>query len=599
MQLKKRQDIPLEETWNLQDLYPSEKAYEDAIQMLDKEIQIFSENQTPLEGTETISQRLKNFEELLMQINLLASYASLYTAVDISDQSNRERMGKMEMLLAAWRPKLTAFENQVKNLPEASLRAVIEAYPNFSAYLEGILRSIPHKLSEQTEMALAYLSPAIDLPYDLYQQAKLADLSFEPFCVADEEYPLSFVLFENKYQYEPNLELRRAAFKSFSKRLSSIRNTVATAYIGQVRTEKALAELRGYPSVFDYLLFNQRIPRSIYDQHLDTIMEKLPAIMQKYARLLAQVHQIPQMHYSDLKLPLDPSYVPAVSIAEAKTYAREALAVMGNEYMGIVNTMLDERGVDWAQNLGKSTGGFCASPYGAPHSFILLSFTNLLSNVFTLVHELGHAGHFGLANKYQNMLGTEPSVYFIEAPSTINEVLLANELVQRNSDPRYQRFVFSALIGNTYYHNYVTHFIEAYYQREVYRAIERGEGLTAESLSAVMKATLQKFWGDAVEIDDDAALTWMRQPHYYMGLYPYTYSAGLSIGTKMAKRIREEGQPAVEDWLNALKAGGTLSPIELAQIAGVDINQKDVLLETMDYINYLVDQCIDLSAKLS
>ncbi len=598
MQLKKRSEIPVEETWNLQALYKTEAAYEKACKALDKRVKAFTSDQTPLKDPAAIAGRIKEFEALQVEEGLLGEYAHLYTASDLTDPVNRERMGKLEMLIAEWRPQLTAFINAIKNLPEALLRKVMKADPGVKTFIEDILREIPYKLGDETETALAYLAPATDLPYGVYQQAKLADLSFEPFTVKGKQHPLSFVLFENSYQYEPDKAIRREAFKAFSSKLSTIRNTLATAYIGQVRTEKAMAKLRGHNSVFDYLLHEQRIPRAIYDQHIDTIMEKLPAVMRKYALLLGKVHGIRKMHYSDLKLPLDPAYVPAVTIEEAKTYSRDALAVMGKEYMGIVDTMLDKRGIDWAQNIGKSTGGFCSSPYGAKHSFILLSFTNLLNNVFTLVHELGHAGHFGLANRAQPMFGTLPSLYFIEAPSTINELLLADELVKRNDDPRYQRFVFSALVGNTYYHNYVTHFLEAYYQREVYRAIDRGEGLTAESLSGMMKATLQKFWGDAVEIDDDAALTWMRQPHYYMGLYPYTYSAGLSIGTKMAKRIREEGQPAVADWISALKAGGTLGPIDLAKTAGVDIQKKDMILETIAYIDQLVDACVDLTKKI-
>lgn len=153
-----------------------------------------------------------------------------------------------------------------------------------------------------------------------------------------------------------------------------------------------------------------------------------------------------------------------------------------------------------------------------------------MADVFTLAHELGHAGHFRLCNGAQAILDTEVSSYFVEAPSTMNELLMAHYLLKTTPDKRFRRWVLSCMISNTYYHNFVTHLMEAAYQREVYKLIDAGDSVQAETLSSIMKETLQKFWGDDVEISDDAALTWMRQPHYYMGLYSYTYSAGLTVG---------------------------------------------------------------------
>ncbi|PPJ90239.1 oligoendopeptidase F, partial [Staphylococcus aureus] len=88
--------------------------------------------------------------------------------------------------------------------------------------------------------------------------------------------------------------------------------------------------------------------------------------------------------------------------------------------------------------------------------------------------------------------------------------------------------------SRTYYHNFVTHLLEAAYQREVYNRVDAGESLTATLLNEIKRNVISDFWGDAVEITEGAELTWMRQPHYYMGLYPYTYSAGLTIATLMS-----------------------------------------------------------------
>src|SRR5690606_9155142 len=243
---------------------------------------------------------------------------------------------------------------------------------------------------------------------------------------------------------------------------------------------------------------------------------------------------------------------------------------------------------DFADNVGKQSGAFCASPYGA-NSFILLTWTNTMRGTFTLAHELGHAGHFQLTNKYQTILNTEVSTYFVEAPSTLNELLLGDYLLNKSDDERMKAFVINNLL-DTYYHNFVTHLLEAELQRRVYALAEAGTPLTADVLRQEKYEAIKNFWGEDVDIPESAGLIWMRQPHYYMGLYPYTYSAGLTIATAVMQRIKQEGDKAVNDWLNVLKAGSTLKPLDLAKMAGVDMSNPDTIKAAVAYVGSLVEQ---------
>jgi len=319
--------------------------------------------------------------------------------------------------------------------------------------------------------------------------------------------------------------------------------------------------------------------------------------MRKYAKLLKKIHKLDEMTFADLKIAVDPEYDPNVTIEESKKYIEDALAILGDDYLEMVKKAYDDRWIDFAQNKGKSTGGFCESPYGS-HSFILLSWSEKMAEVFTLAHELGHAGHFKLCNESQNIFDVNVSGYFVEAPSTINELLMANYLLKSNEDKRFRRWVLSSMIGHTYYHNFVTHLLEAAYQREVYRIIDDGGSVQASTLSKIKREVLEKFWGDDVKITDGAELTWMRQPHYYMGLYSYTYSAGLTIATEVSKRILEEGKPAIDDWRVVLTAGSTKTPVELAKMAGVDITTDKPLLDTIEYIGNIIDEIVKLTEEI-
>ena len=264
----------------------------------------------------------------------------------------------------------------------------------------------------------------------------------------------------------------------------------------------------------------------------------------------------------------------------------------------MIHEAFKNRWIDFATNDGKCTGGFCASPYGVPASFILLSWQNSMSNIFTLAHELGHAGHFKYCNEAQGYFDTQVPNYFVESPSTINELLLTNYLEKTNPDPRFRRWVLGNTVGKTYYHNFVTHLLEAAFQREVYKIVDGGGSVQADTLSGIYKDVLTRFWGNSVELTEGAELTWMRQPHYYMGLYSYTYSAGLTISTKMSQRINREGEAAVNDWKKALRAGSTVNPIEFAQLAGVDISTEGPLLDTIESIGSMIDEMCRLTEEL-
>ena len=326
-------------------------------------------------------------------------------------------------------------------------------------------------------------------------------------------------------------------------------------------------------------------------------MEKLAPHMRKYAKLLQRIHGLDEMTFADLKLSVDSDFEPEITINEAKNHIKDALSVMGDDYLEMVENAFDERWIDFVQNKGKSTGAFCSTPYGK-HPYVLISWTAQMREAFVLAHELGHAGHFYLAQQNQNIFDTRPSLYFIEAPSTMNEMLMTNYLMDTVEDKRMKRWVLSTLLSRTYYHNFVTHLLEAHYQRKVYQIIEDGGSVQAPTLNKLKRDTLEEFWGDAAHINEGAELTWMRQPHYYMGLYPYTYSAGLTISTEASKRIKEEGQEAVDDWREVLKAGGTKKPVELAKMAGVDITTEKPLLNTIDYIGEIIDEIIELTEEI-
>ena len=595
----KRSEVPAEQTWDLGLIY---KSQEDAWNEADKQMaaaeQLEHDYKGKLNDANSIVDCLHRYEEMSAAADRFCIYFSLDRETDYSNADAVSNANKAESIVTDIMTRTSFVESEILKADDDVLEEAVKTGGSVSIYLKKLIRRKPHVLQPETEKVLAALGEFMETPYEVYNQAKLSDMRFDEFTVNGRSYPMTYSLFEDEYEYEKDTDVRRAAFRHFSDKAREYENVTAAAYNAYVCRDKRIADLRGFDSVFDYLLFDEEVSKDLYDRQIDIIMDKLAPHMRKYAELIRKTHHLDKMTFADLKLPVDPDYDPRVSMEDAERYIAYGLAVMGDDYVDMVHQAFRERWFDYATNDGKCTGGFCESPYGVPASFILLSFQNRMSDIFTMAHELGHAGHFKACNDAQGYFDTMVPMYYVESPSTINELLLTGYLGKTSTDPRFRRWVLGNTVGNTYYHNCVTHLLEAAYQREVYKIVDAGGSVQADTLSGIYKDVLTKFWGDTVELTDGAELTWMRQPHYYMGLYSYTYSASLTIATGMYRRISQEGEQAVEDWKRALAAGSTVTPLGFAKMAGVDISTEKPLNDMIEYIGYMIDEMYDLSDQL-
>lgn len=592
-----REDVPVSETWDLVDLFKDDQQYYESIDALVQQANQFHHTYaTTLNSIEQINTALAELENILIALDRLSNYAELRLSVDTSNIEAQVLSAKLSTTYGKIVSQLSFVESEILELPEEILQQLEESCP-YQHYIKQLIKQKPFQLSASVEQVLATLSPTLNSPYDLYGTTKMLDITFDSFEHDGTTYPVDYATFENDYEDNKDPEFRRKSFKSFSDGIRKYQHTTAATYNMQVQQEKIEADLRGFESVIDYLLHSQEVTRDMFDRQIDMIMRDLAPVMQKYAKLLQRIHELDNMRFEDLKISVDPDYEPEISIEDSKNYIFGALSVLGDGYTNMLREAYDQRWIDFAQNKGKDTGAFCASPYFT-HSYVFISWTGKMAEAFVLAHELGHAGHFTSAQKHQPYLESEASMYFVEAPSTMNEMLMANYLFNTSDNPRFKRWVIGSILSRTYYHNMVTHLLEAAYQREVYHKVDQGESLNAPTLNEIMLNVYKQFFGDVVDMTEGAELTWMRQPHYYMGLYSYTYSAGLTIGTVVSQKIKNEGQQAVDAWLETLKKGGSVSPVELANIAGVDITTEQPLKSTIQYISDLVDEVEKLTDEI-
>ena len=592
--LLKRSEVNLNHTWDLTRLFKTEQDYEDALNEIEKLADKFLlDYKGKITTAELINRSLDEYRNLKTLLSYVQAYQSLHIASDQTNEQNTLRSGNFNIFSSGISKKIVFYLSELQQLDESLLETAKNESKENERFLEKFIKGLKHKLSPEVKEALSEFESVFDTPYQNYLKFKLSDMAFEKFTVEGKEYDQSFNLFENVWSSDLNTNVRREAFENFYKKLGEYENGLANNYQSHVLKEKAHANLKGFDTVFDYLLDKQEVSIDLYNRQIDIIMEHLAPAMRKYVTLLKEIHGLDKLTYADLHLPLDAEFEPVITAEESREYSISGLALLGEDYKKMIEKSFKERWIDFPISLGKSTGGFCSSPY-RKGSYILLNWNDRMNEVFVLAHELGHAGHFYFGGGHQNMHDTRTSMYFIEAPSTMNELIMAEHLKTKSDDPRFKRWVLSSLVARTYYHNCVTHLIEAYFQREVYKLVENKKAITAKVLNNLMLETIRKFWGDTVEVPEYAGRTWMRQPHYFMGLYPYTYSAGLTISTAAYENIRT-GKIQVEDWLNVLRAGGTKKSEDLAKIAGVDLSTEAPLKSMIKFVSNMVDEIVEIT----
>ncbi|HHL9974849.1 TPA: oligoendopeptidase F [Streptococcus pyogenes] len=597
MELKKRSEFPENELWDLTALYKDRQDFLLAIEEALQDIDLFKRNyEDRLTSVDDFTQALIEIEHIYIQMSHIGTYAFMPQTTDFSDESFAQIAQAGDDFMTKASVALSFFDTALANA-DLDVLDTLEKNPYFSAAIRMAKIQKEHLLSPDVEKALANLREVINAPYDIYTKMRAGDFDMDDFEVDGKTYKNSFVSYENFYQNHENAEIRDKAFRSFSKGLRKRQNTAAAAYLAKVKSEKLLADMKGYTSVFDYLLAEQEVDRSLFDRQIDLIMTEFGPVAQKFLKHVAQVNGLEKMTFADWKLDIDNDLNPEVSIDGAYDLVMKSLAPLGQEYTKEIERYQTERWVDFAANANKDSGGYAADPYKV-HPYVLMSWTGRMSDVYTLIHEIGHSGQFIFSDNHQSYFNTHMSTYYVEAPSTFNELMLSDYLEHQFDDPRQKRFALAHRLTDTYFHNFITHLLEAAFQRKVYTLIEEGGTFGADQLNAMMKEVLTDFWGDAVDIDDDAALTWMRQAHYYMGLYSYTYSAGLVMSTAGYLNLKNNPDGAKE-WLDFLKSGGSRTPFDTAMLIGADIATEKPLRDTIQFLSNTVDQIINYTEEMS
>ena len=588
--IRQRSEIPVEDTWALEDIYPTDEAWEQELATLAQDKDVLTGYAGRLsENAHTLYAYLVKMEETNKKASSLANYAMRRSDEDTRNATYQAMTGRFMSVAVALDSECSFETPEIMAISDETLDGFYREYPQleqFRRYLTDLRRRKDHVLSAAEEKLMAAAGEMAQAPINTFSSFINADLKF-PDAVDGEgkNRPLSQSTFIT-YQEGADRDLRKSAYENLYGTLKNFRNTAASLLNAQAKQLQFFADARGYGSALEASLDQNNVPVSVYTNLIDAVHANLDK-MHRYVRLRKKLLGVDELHFFDVYAQLVPEAGGKIPFADAKQTVYDALAPLGPDYQAVLKEAFDNRWIDVYENEGKRAGAYAASI--PVHPFVLLNYTGTLDAQFTLAHEMGHALHSYLSAKNQSHIDSQYVIFVAEVASTCNEALLMEYLLSKTTDKKAR----AALIN---------HFLEQFkgtlYRQTMFAEFEmnigkmagEGQTLTAEVLSNEYRRLNELYFGPDMVVDDEIAVEWARIPHFYFDYYVFQYATGYSAAIALSKRILAEGESAVQDYLGFLSGGCSKSPIDLLKGAGVDMTSTEPVNRALELFASLLDE---------
>lgn len=589
--LKQRSDIDAKFKWDIEAMYPDEAQWEKDIADCVLAAEKFTRFQGKVtDSSEILLEALDEKDKIWRKLEHAFVYAAMKKDEDNRVDKYQSMDDKCGSAIAKVSAAMSFFAPELLAADEEKILRFIDENPKLELYrfaLEDALREKKHVLSTAEEIILAQLSEVTGATNDIFKMLNNADLTFGT--VVDEDGDAVNLTHGNyiTFMESHNRDLRKAAFTNMYEAYKAFINTIATTYNYNTKNDAVSARIRKYDSARQAALSSGNIPEEVYDNLIAVVNEYLP-VLHRYIALRKKVLGVDELKMYDVYVPLVQLPKKEIPYEEALKMMQEGLAPLGTEYLAQVDKGTKEGWIDVYENQGKTSGAYSFGSYDSK-PYILLNYTNTLKDVFTIVHEMGHSMHSFYTRKTQPFAYGDHSIFTAEVASTVNESLLMQHLLAKETDAEMRKYLI-----NYYIEEFRTTLFRqtmfAEFEMLTHKEIENGGVLTAKWLCDVYDDLNKKYFGPALSEDEYIRYEWARIPHFYRGFYVYQYATGYSAATAISKRILTEGEPARKDYIEFLKSGSSNYPVELLKIAGVDMSSPEPIRMAMETFKDLVDE---------
>lgn len=585
----KRSEISDEYKWSVKDLYSSDELWNNDYEKALKSTQEKSSFEgCVMDSADTLADALSESEKDDYITERLYVYAFMRYYEDTSDGTYQQMSGKAQMLAVKMSEKYSFLVPEIMVADDDKVARFLDSdkIKPYRHLLCDMLAKKEHTCSQKEEKLLAMASQMADSPSDIFSKFNNADVKFGK--VHDEhgdEKELTSAGF-SVFMESRDRNVRKEAFYALYRQYKSYINTLAASYYGNVKQAVFFANARNYESTLQMYLSGSFIPESVYTNLIDTVNNNLDK-MHDYVSLRKKTLGVDELHFYDIYAPLTSDYTVKVSYENAKETVLDALKILGDDYVSQVKKGYESGWVDVYENDGKRSGAFSWGAYGT-HPYIFLNYTETLNDIFTLIHETGHAMHTYYSNETQPYTYAGYKIFVAEVASTCNEVILIDYLLKHSRSDEEKKYLYGHYLEQfkgTLFRQ--TMFAE--FEMITHRMAQDGEVLNAESLCGTYKKLNEKYFGKDMVIDEEIAYEWARIPHFYTPFYVYQYATGFSAAVAIATKIINGDKEVLHGYREFLKGGSSMHPIELLSLCKIDISKPDVIQDALNVFGSLIE----------
>ncbi len=577
--LPRREDVPLEHTWDLESMYPSPAAWEEAFKNLEDALPQLASLQGRLgESPASLKAYFALFEQLGPEMYKLYNYANRRFDVDTTNQANAAYVSRAQGLAARFTAAIAFAEPELLALaPETIDQFMAEepALKRYRHYFDNLMRLRPHVRSAEVEAVMAQASDALATPANVYTVLANADLKFADARTSKKKRVQVTQGNIDELLSSPDRTLRKSAWECFADGFLSMKNTFAEIMAGKVKATVLRARVHNYPAALSAALAANNIPTEVFHNVIDACNRHLD-IWHRYWEVRRRALGLEKMEVCDVFAPL--AKLPRVTYKQAVRWIVEGLRPLGTAYVRAVKRGLTtERWVDIYPNLGKRDGAYSAGSYGTK-PYIFMSYSEQgLGSLSTLAHEIGHSMHTLLTCQSQPFIYSEYSIFAAEVASNFNQALVRAHLLKLDRGRDFEIAVIQEAMDN--FHRYLFLMpINAQFEHWMHTTVEQGGALTADAMSAKLVELFRRGYGDAVALDEPrVGVTWMQFSHFFADYYVWQYASGISAANALADAVLSGEPGAVERYLEFLKAGSAMYPLDALKMAGIDMTQPEPL----------------------
>ncbi|MDD4201046.1 MAG: oligoendopeptidase F [Eubacteriales bacterium] len=595
-ELKTRDQIDSRYKWNIQAMISDESTIDDDLADIKKQAEDYAERFAGhlMDSSEMLFDAFAHKDDIWRRLEKIYVYAHMKRDENNAESRYQGMTDKAMSIIAAVSTSLSFFTPELLSSDEDKLLGFIVENHKLKTYefvIKDALRQKKHILSPEEEIIMAQMGEITGATNDIFTMLNNADIKFGK--IKDEKGDHVELTHGNyiRFMESHNRKLRENAYNAMYDSYKGLINTISTSYNYNTKTDVVNARIRKYDSARAAALSGDNIPGEVYDNLVDVVKDNLPEL-HRYIKLRKKLLGVDNLHMYDMYVPLIKIPEDNISFEEGLDIIREALKPLGEEYIRKMNQGISEGWIDVYENKGKTSGAYSFGCYDS-FPYILLNYTDTIKDVFTIIHEMGHSMHSRYTRDNQPYIYGSHSIFTAEVASTVNESLLMNYFLCKETDPEMRKYLL-----NLYLEEFRTTLFRqtmfAEFEDITHRAIENGQVLTGDWMCEQYQTLNDKYYGPAVERDDTIRYEWARIPHFYNAFYVYKYATGYSAATAISEKILTDGKTASDSYIEFLKTGESDYPIELLKKAGVDMSKPEPIRQAMNKFNTLLDEFEEL-----